>query len=68
MKRWTDRVVDMIFRGVVGLVLIYILQQISIHTGFPVLAGVNPGSFLLTACLGVPGFLLLFAIGLIGLL
>jgi len=68
MKNWTDRIVDMVFRGVVGLVLIYILQQLCIYTEFPVLAGVNVGSFLLTALLGVPGFLLVFAIGLIGIL
>ena len=65
MKTWTDRVVDMMFRGVVGLVVIYILEQICLHQNFPVLAGVNAGTFLLTAVLGMPGFLLVFAISLI---
>lgn len=65
MKTWTDRIVDMIFRGVVGLVAIYILEQICIHQNFPVFAGVNAGSFLLTAILGIPGFLLVFAIAVI---
>lgn len=65
MKTWTDRLVDMVFRGVVGLVIIYILEQICIHNEFPVLAGVNAGTFLLTALLGMPGFLLAFATSLI---
>lgn len=65
MKTWTDRLVDMIFRGVVGLVLIYILELLCVHNGFPVFAGVNAGSFLLTALLGVPGFLLVFALSVL---
>ena len=65
MKTWTDRMIDMVFRGVVGLVVIYILKQICIYYEFPVLAGVNAGSFLLTAILGIPGFLLVFACSLI---
>lgn len=66
-KKWTDRIVDMVFRGVLGLVIIYILQMVCIHQNFPVLAGVNFGVFFLVAILGIPGFLLVFAIGLIGL-
>ena len=65
MKTWTDRLVDMVFRGVVGLVVIYILEQLCSYNNFPVLAGVNAGTFLLTAVLGMPGFLLIFAISLI---
>lgn len=65
MKTWTDRLVDMVFRGVVGLVIIYILEQLCVHYDFPILAGVNAGTFLLTALLGMPGFLLVFAISLI---
>ena len=65
MKTWTDRLVDMVFRGVGGLVVIYILEQICIYQDFLRLAGVNAGTFLLTALLGVPGFLLVFAISLI---
>lgn len=65
MKSWTDRLVDMIFRGVVGLVVIYIIKLICLYYEFPVLAGVNAGTFLLTAILGMPGFLLVFALSLI---
>ena len=65
MKTWTDRLVDMVFRGVVGLVVIYILEQLCLYYDFPVLAGVNAGTFLLTAFLGMPGFLLIFACSLI---
>ena len=65
MKTWTDRLVDMVFRGVVGLVVIYILEQLCIYNDFPVFAGVNAGTFLLTAVLGMPGFLLIFAISII---
>ena len=65
MKTWTDRLVDMVFRGVVGLVVIYVLEQLCLYNEFPVMAGVNAGTFLLTAVLGMPGFLLIFAAALI---
>lgn len=65
MKTWTDRIVDAVFRGVVGLVVIYILQQICLYYGLPVFAGVNLVTFLLVAVLGMPGFLLVFAASLI---
>ena len=66
-KRWTDKIIDMVFRGVLGLVIIYIIQMLCVNQNFPVLAGVNIGTFSLIAMLGLPGFLLVFAIGLIGL-
>jgi len=66
-KKWIDRVIDMIFRGVLGLVIIYILQVICIQQNFPVLAGVNLGVFSLIAMFGMPGFMLVLAIGLIGI-
>ena len=65
MKTWTDRMVDMVFRGVIGLVVIYILKQLCLYYGFPVFAGVNVWTFLLTCLLGMPGFLLVFAVSLI---
>lgn len=65
MKTWTDRLVDMVFRGMAGMVIIYILGQICYYQYFPVLAGINAGTFLLTAFLGMPGFLLIFAASLI---
>ena len=65
MRNWTDRVVDMVFRGVLGLVVIYILEQICLYQEFPVLAGINMGSFLAVALLGMPGFLLVYAVALI---
>ena len=66
-KKWTDKMVDMIFRGVLGLVLVYILQMVCTHQNLPILAGVNLGVFSLIAILGIPGFVLVFAIGLIGI-
>jgi len=36
-----------------------------VHNNFPVFAGVNAGTFLLTAFLGMPGFLSVFVISLI---
>ena len=65
MKKWTDRLVDMIFRGVMGLVAIYLLEQVCLYWNFPVFAGVNQWTFLFVALLGIPGFLLVFAISLI---
>ena len=66
-KKWIDNIVDMIFRGVLGLVIIYIVQIFCIHQNFPILAGINLGVFSLIAILGIPGFMLVFAIGLIGI-
>ena len=65
MKEWMDRVIDMIFRGVVGLVLLYVLKLACLYWDFPVLAGINPATFGLIAVLGVPGFLLVLALGLL---
>ena len=65
METWTNRLVDMVFRGVVGLVFIYVLEQICIFYGYSVLAGVNAVTFLVIFFLGMPGFLLIFACSLI---
>ncbi len=65
MKTWTDRLIDMVFRGVVGLVIIYVVEQVCLYNGYVVMAGVNAGTFLLTALLGMPGFLFIFAAALI---
>ncbi len=66
-KKWTDKLVDMIFRGVLGLIVIYVMQLVCIHQNLPVLVGINMGVFSLIAILGIPGFVLVFAIGLIGM-
>lgn len=65
MKQWIDRLIDAVFRGVVGLIVIYIMKQLCLANDFLVFAGVNPLSFALVAILGIPGFLLVFAIGVI---
>lgn len=65
MKKWLDLVTDGIFRGTVALVLFYVLKQICLAKDFIVFAGVNPLSFLMVAILGIPGLLLVFAVGLI---
>ena len=65
MKRWTDYLIDALFRGVVGLVVFYVLKQLCVANGFLVFAGINPMSFLLVAVLGIPGFLLVLTVGLV---
>ncbi len=65
MKKWTDYLVDAIFRGVVGLVVFYVLKAVCVANGYFVFAGINPLSFLLVAILGIPGFLLALTVGLI---
>lgn len=65
MKKWTDYMIDALFRGVVGLVVFYVLKQVCTANGFLVFAGINPMSFLLVAVLGIPGFLLTLTVGLI---
>lgn len=66
IKIITDLIVDMLFRGVVGLVLVYLTGMLCRSLEVPVLAGVNMATFLMVAILGIPGFFLAFAIGLIG--
>lgn len=65
MKKWTDYVVDALFRGVIGLVVFYVLKQICLANGLFVFAGINLLSFLLVAVLGLPGFLLALTVGVI---
>jgi len=65
MKKWTDYMIDALFRGVVGLVVVYVLKQICVANGFFVFAGINLMSFLLVAILGIPGFFLALTVGLI---
>lgn len=67
-KKIIDFLVDLLFRGVIGLVLIYALSVFCQRWGMPVLVGINPLSFLIVAFLGAPGMLLLYVTGLIGLL
>ena len=63
MRKWTDYMIDALFRGVVGLIVFYILKQICLANDFFVFAGINPMSFLLVAILGIPGFLLALTVG-----
>ena len=65
MKKWMDLLIDAMFRGVVGLVVFFVLKQICIANGFFVFAGINLLSFSLVAILGIPGFLLALTVGLI---
>lgn len=65
--KWVvDTVVDMLFRGVIGLVLLYLFGLLCRHLEIPVFAGVNLATFGMIAVLGIPGFFLAVAIGLIG--
>ena len=66
MKRVVDTVVDMLFRGAVGLLLLYLLAICFRRFGIPVLAGINPVTFAMIAVLGIPGFFLVLGIGLVG--
>ncbi len=65
MKRWTGILADAVFRGVLGLVVFYVLQQLCTANGLFVFAGINLLSFLTVAVLGIPGFLLVLSVGLI---
>ena len=65
MKQWSDWLIDSVFQGVVGLIVFYVLKQICLANDFIVFAGVNPLSFVMVTILGIPGFFLVFAIGLL---
>ena len=66
MKLVADAVVDMLFRGAVGLLMLYLLALLCRTFELPVLAGINPATFLMIAVLGIPGFFLALGIGLVG--
>lgn len=66
IKQIADRIVDMLFRGAVGLVFVYLAGMLCRFLEVPVLAGVNLATFFMIALLGLPGLFLAFAIGLIG--
>ena len=66
IKLVADAVVDMLFRGAVGLLMLYLLALLCRAFELPVLAGINPATFVLIAVLGIPGFFLVLAIGLVG--
>lgn len=66
IKRIVDTIVDMLFRGVIGLVLVYGIGVLCRYLDAPILVGVNPATFCMIAVLGVPGLFLAFAIGIIG--
>lgn len=65
MKKWSDYFIDAMFRGVVGLVVLYILKLICEANDFFVFSGINILSFLIVAMLGIPGFMLILMVGII---
>ncbi len=66
MKRGIlDEIIDRVFYGAAAMVIFYILKKICLANGFFVFAGINPLTFLTVTILGIPGFLLVFAIALL---
>ena len=65
MKKWMDILVDAMFRGVVGLVVLYILRMVCVANDFFVFSGINLLSFLIVSLLGIPGFMLILMVGVI---
>lgn len=66
IKHLADVIIDMLFRGAIGLVFVYLIGMLCRFCELPVIAGVNLATFLMMAILGIPGFFLAFAIGLLG--
>lgn len=60
-KKWVGTV---IVRGILSVVVIYLINTVALNFGIATLVGVNLVSIGVTAFLGVPGILLLYGASL----
>lgn len=61
-SRLTDVMVNFIVRSVVGMCIIFLLNEFLAERGYEVMVGINALSFLTSGILGVPGIGLLYGI------
>ena len=62
-QRKSNRILQLVKRGVLGFVAIVLLNRVFAYFAIPLFVGVNVWTVLTGAFLGIPGICLLFAIG-----
>lgn len=60
----SEWLINIILRGIMGTIGIYIVNQVLIMQGIGCEVGINPCTVLTSASLGFPGFILLFGLRL----
>ncbi|MGN0308930.1 MAG: pro-sigmaK processing inhibitor BofA family protein [Lachnospiraceae bacterium] len=68
VKRHSRIILNLVYRGVGGTILIFFINQLLLILGFSISVGINPGTVLTSTILGFPGVILLFGIKFYGLL
>jgi inhibitor of the pro-sigma K processing machinery len=64
-KNKVEFIVNLLLRMVSGTVCIYFLNSIFTARGIDILVGINPGTIGTIGVLGIPGFILVYAITII---
>ncbi|SHK02397.1 pro-sigmaK processing inhibitor BofA family protein [Hespellia stercorisuis] len=64
MERVTELAVNFIVRSIVGMGIIFLLNEFLKTRGMDVMVGLNAASFLTSGTLGIPGVGLLYGIAL----
>lgn len=64
LKKKSEWLINVILRGIMGTIGIYIVNQILIMQGISCEVGINPCTVLTSAGLGFPGLILLFGLRL----
>lgn len=67
-RRKSEFIINLIFRGVMGGISIYLINQFLIWQQIDMAVGINPFTVLTTAGLGFPGVILLYGVSLYRLL
>lgn len=67
-KRKSEFIINFIFRGIMGGITIYLMNQFLIWQQIDMTVGINPFTVLTSASLGFPGVILLYGVNLYRLL
>ena len=64
MERKVDIVVNFFVRAIVGITLIFFINEFLVTKGITADVGINPVNFTVAGIFGIPGVALLYGIGL----
>ena len=64
VKHRMDLVVNFVFRAILGTAGIYVLELVLKSMGYAINMGINSATVLVNGILGLPGFLLLYALAI----
>ncbi|MGL5260002.1 MAG: pro-sigmaK processing inhibitor BofA family protein [Lachnospiraceae bacterium] len=67
-KKKSELAINFIMRGILGMISIYLINELLLWMEISISVGLNITTFLTSGFLGFPGLLLLFGIKLYGLL